>query len=201
MREKTMPVKVMPVTPTDLALLALSVFFLMGVFTASVLLARMGDAGASGLRGFLAGLAGTESGAVSPGLGPVLWGILRWPALLLVVQLTALGLAVTPILFFIRGFLLMFSVGAVSVLAPGTGLTAAFVLFGLSEMIQLPVFFLLGARGLPGTAALWRTQHREKREVSLQRCGVCAAALAAAGFLELRVVPLLLSGLAASGVF
>lgn len=200
LRGKTIPIKILPVAPADLALVVLSVFFLSGVLLAAVLLGQISDTGASGLSEFLAGLRGTENGVAAPELGAVLWGILRWPVLLLVVRLTAVGLVVTPVLFCVRGFLLMFSVGAITALAPAHGLTAAFVLFGLSEMIQLPVFFLLGTWGLPETAALWKSSCGEKRVWSLRRCGVCAAALAAAGFLELRVVPLLLSGLAASGM-
>lgn len=207
MRRRMSNPSILPLAPTDLALFLLCACFLIGYLSAVVLLGRLGDPGSRGLLLCLSALLPKEGGIPAPGWAALLWGVLRWPVVLILLHYTAAGLAIVPLLFCVRGFLLTFSVGMFASLMPGGGLLTAFVLFGLSELLQLPVFFLLGTRSLMGAAALRRAAFsgqscdRIQPQLSLPRCAVCAAALAGAVCAEYRVVPPLLSGLAAAGIF
>lgn len=209
MRRKTNAIRILPLAPSDAALFLLCGCFLIGYLAAVLLLGRLGEAGADGLLLCLSALLNGGVDASIPSRPTLLWGILRWPLLLVLLRVTSAGVFAVPFLFCVRGFLLTFSVGLFASLLPGDGLLTAFILFGLSELLQLPAFFLLGTDSLLGAASQrqieFGRQPREKRSlidsVPFPRYGVCAVALLGAACLEYRVIPPLLSGLVAAGIF
>ena len=138
-----------------------------------------------------------------PSLAAQIWDMMRWPLLALLLGFTALGLLGLPLLFAVRGFLLGFSIASFIQLFGSSGCLLAFLLFGLSGAISVPVLFVLGvqsfaaARGLAGyTGQNNRAARLPYGRAYLRRCGLCALALCVCVLLERVAVPPLISGLA-----
>lgn len=137
----------------------------------------------------------TREALPSPGVVSVMWDYFRFPLVAVVLSFTALGLIGIPILFGVRGFLLSFSVTSFVRLFGTAGAGMAFLLFGLSEVIVLPVFFLLGIQGIGASARLLERISSGKRgtllfdRAYLWRCFICAAVLFTAALLHFLLLP------------
>lgn len=124
----------------------------------------------------------------------LLWGLFRWPLFGVLLGFTALGLVGIPILFGVRGFALAFSIASFVGLYGGAGGILAFLLFGLSGVVTLPVLFVLGLDGFLNARAL--SARVEKQRGNLVCYSWCAVALGIGICIEAMVVPVLLSGVA-----
>lgn len=127
------------------SLILVSVFFavgsLFGCFLAFRASQRGGEALSVYLERFLS--AAQDSALTAPSLFSVIWRSLRWLLGAFLCGFTALGLLGIPVLSWLRGFLLSFSVASFARLYGHMGLRLAFVLLGLTGLVCVPVFFLL----------------------------------------------------------
>lgn len=107
------------------------------------------QAGAEGLRAYLTDyLSVLADGQVEVPLWPLLRERLGTLLLALLLGSTPLGVVGLPVLFCVQGFRFGFSVACFCRAFGGAGLFPAFALFGLPELIWLPLLFLTGTRGL-----------------------------------------------------
>ncbi len=186
------------------ALVILSVSFFLGGVSGCLLAGRVSGENSPVLSGYLhdyltAMLAGLTP---HPEWISTLWETVRWPLLVLALGLTPLGLLGIPAVFFVRGFLLSFTVASFFCALGTFGLTFSFFLFGVVGLICIPVLFILGIQGFLCAGAL--TGHllgEIKRptvwsRANLLRCGVCAVVLFACSVAEHRMVPAMLETLA-----
>ena len=183
-----------------IALAVLSAAFLLGGAAGCLLAALSGGAGAEELGGYLTGyLTLAWEDGLSRGVMPLLWGQAKYLLAVLVLGLTALGLAGVPILFGLRGFFFSFSAACFCRVFGRRGLLPAFFLFGLPALLWVPALFL---SGVPGLLSAWQLLRRTQGEgrggpVPLNgawwgRAGLCAGLTLAAGLLEYWAVPILL---------
>jgi hypothetical protein len=186
------------------ALAVCSICFFAGGLLGCLLMARVAGGAGEGLEAYVQSfLRAAESGALSaPDLLPSMWECIRWPLLALLLGFTALGLLGLPVLFAVRGFLLAFSIASFVRVLGSAGCLLAFLLFGVTGAISVPVFFMLGVQSVLSARRLASRFLGESRQPALygkawfQRCGLCAAALVVCVVLEYLVVPMLVSGLA-----
>ena len=186
-------------------LIMLSICFLAGSLTGCLVAAQVGGAGETSLNAYLqAFLQAAQSGAVdAPTLWSQVWDTLRWPLLALLLGLTALGVLGLPILFGVRGFLLAFSIASFVRAFGGSGWLLACLVFGIGEILSLPVLFILGVQSFLSARALAaRVRGEEKGRVlrgrdCLVRCAMCGGILCVCILLEQTAVPALLSNAAA----
>lgn len=178
-------------------------FFLSGTF--GCLLASYIDGGGREqlsvyVDGFLRST--IADGSELPGLAVQIWDVIRWPILTVLLGFTALGLLGLPLLFAVRGFLLGFSISSFVQLFGSSGCLLAFLLFGMSSTISVPVLFVLGvqsfttARKLAGCVGQGRKALLPCGRTYIRRYGICALALCICVVLERVAVPPLVSGLA-----
>ena len=194
----------LPSSGSAAALLILSAAFLLGGLAGCFLVNQVSGGGSDALSSYLEGYLSfaCSNGAVRPEALSLLWEIIRWPLLVVVLSLTPLGLLGIPILFLVRGFLLSFAIASFFHVLGAMGLTLAFVVFGITGLISVPVLFALGVQGFLSAAAMVGRLVGENRRVPLFdrmvliRCCVCAAALCVCGFIEYCAVPVLLESLA-----
>ncbi len=185
-------------------LLILSAAFLLGGLAGCLLADRVGGSGSDALGDYLEGYlsAVSSGGAARPEALSLLWETIRWPLFALALGLTPLGLLGIPVLFLVRGFLLSFSISSFYHVMGTLGLGLAFVVFGITGLICIPVLFVLGVQSFLSAGAITGRLTGENRRlplfdrIALLRCGVCAAALCVCGLLEYCVVPVLLESLA-----
>lgn len=123
-------------------------FFLFGLL--GVLVVSLEDqAGAEALRLYLVDyLTAFSEGAFRVPFWHILWGRTCTLVLALVLGSTPLGAVGLPLLFGDQGFRFGFSVACFCRAFGGPGLFPAFALFGLPELVWLPLLFLAGTRGL-----------------------------------------------------
>ena len=186
-------------------LIILSICFLAGGLTGCLVAAQVGGAGETSLNAYLqAFLQAAQSGAVdAPTLWSQVWDTLRWPLLALLLGLTALGVLGLPILFGVRGFLLAFSIASFVRAFGGSGWLLACLVFGIGEILSLPVLFILGVQSFLSARALAaRVRGEEKGRVlwgrdCRVRCAMCGGILCVCILLEQTAVPALLSNAAA----
>lgn len=129
------------------ALLLNCVGFFSGA-VGGILLARwLSGQGIVSLQNWMAGyaLAFTTQGGVRVPFGAVLWDMVRWPLFLWLLGYSAMGRWMLPAAFGMRGFLLAFGVAGLA-WSVDRGLALALALFGLSNLVSLPVCFLLGVQ-------------------------------------------------------
>lgn len=137
-----------------------------------------------------------------PGILPVLWETFRWPLLVVLLSFTAIGFLGIPVVFIVRGFLLSFAVAAFVRVFGGIGVVLAFLLFGITGALSVPVLFVLGVQGMMACRDLAMGLTGEKRGGRIYdraywgRYGLCAFLLLCCVCLELVVVPSLLMALA-----
>lgn len=194
----------LPSSGSTAALLILSAAFFLGGLAGCLLADRVGGSGSDALSDYLEGYLSVaySSGAVRPEVLPLLWEIIRWPLLAVALSLTPLGLLGIPILFLARGFLLSFAIASFFRVLGTLGLALAFVVFGITGLICIPVLFVLGVQSFLSAGAMIGRLIGESRRsplfdrMDLLRCGVCTAALCVCGFIEYCVVPVLLESLA-----
>lgn len=131
------------------AALALNCFgFALGAFGGILLAGWLARRGEMSLQGWMEGyaLAFTTAGGLRVSFGTIFWDMIRWPLLLWLLSCTAMGRWMIPAAMGLRGFLLAFGVAGLAWSVNG-GLVLALVLFGLSNLISLPVCFLLSVQG------------------------------------------------------
>ena len=187
------------------ALILLSILFLIGGIAGCFCAGLIRDTG-NVLLGYVRGcLDQLSQSGVSGRFLIVLWEIVRFPLAAVLLGFTALGVVGVPLLFVVRGFLLCYAVSVFYRLLGPEGLIPAFVLFGLSAFVWLPVLLLLGGRGWLGSYGLLRRTMGGGRyplgydSQYFTCCGLCAAALCLCAGMEYLAVPILLQRIA--GVF
>lgn len=181
------------------ALAVLSAAFLLGGLLGCLLASLSGGTGAEELGDYLTGyLELAREGTLPRGVMPLLWGQAKYLLAILVLGLTALGLAGIPILFGLRGFFFSFSAACFCRVFGQRGLLPAFCLFGLPALLWVPALFLVGVPGfLSARRLLRRTSGDSRGVISLNgawwcRAGLCTGLALTAGLLEYWVVPVLL---------
>lgn len=182
-----------------IALGVLSAAFLLGGLLGCFLAALSGGPGAEELGAYLTGYLtlALEDGVPRP-LWPLLWGQAKYLVAVLVLGLTALGLAGIPLLFGLRGFFFSFSAACFCRVFGGRGLLPAFFLFGLPALLWVPALFLSGVPGFLSARQLLRRTSGDGRGLTplggvwWRRAGVCVGLALASGLLEYQVVPVLL---------
>lgn len=188
-------------------LVILSIAFLVGGLSGCVLTNwSIGD-GSAALKEYLVGYVGAaRAGELDrPEWITVLWDQFRWPLLVFVLGLTPVGLLGIPVLFLGQGFLMAFSAAAFFRVYGFLGLSLAFVVFGVTGLLSLPVLFLLGVQGFLCAGMLTGQMSGEGRRKTLfsrafaLRCAGCAAALCVCSVMELYLIPGLLGSF--SGAF
>jgi len=95
------------------------------------------------LRGYIEML--REGSAAQASLCSVVWELCRWPLLVLLLGLTALGAVAIPAVFCVRGFLLAYSVAAFVRVFGVEGLPCALTVFGMTALASVPALFCVGA--------------------------------------------------------
>jgi hypothetical protein len=186
------------------ALTVLSAAFALGALVGCGLAASVGGNGSDVLAAYIQGyLAQAGAGAASPPeLLTLVWQVIRWPLLTLLLSFTALGIAGIPILFAVRGFLFSFAVASFIRMFGAAGAWLAFLIFGISGLLAVPVLFTLGVQGLTASSALaGKTLSRGKRpspygRAYFFRCAVCVGVLTLCVLLEYIAVPALLGAMA-----
>lgn len=96
------------------------------------------------LEGFLAEAQG--NGLLYPDLLQFLWLSLRWTIAAFVLGFSSLGVLGLPLLGGARGFLFSFSIGVFTQALGQRGLMVAFIMFGVSGLISIPVFLLVSTQ-------------------------------------------------------
>lgn len=186
------------------ALVVLSCAFLLGGLIGCGLAASVTGGANDSLTAYVQDyLAAARTGAAqSPALLPLVWEVARWPLLAILLGFTALGVMGIPILFLIRGFLFSFAVASFVRMFGALGGGIAFLLFGVSGLLAIPVLFILGVQGFWASCALaGRTLHSGKRDpvydrVYFLRCGICSGVLALCVVLEYAAIPVFISNVA-----
>lgn len=132
-----------------------------------------------------------------PSVWLVTWTLLRWSILTFLMGFTLLGVLGIPILFFLRGGLLVLAVSAFVQIYGSVGALLAFASFGLTALLELPVLFLLGVRGLSSARRLWEkgTGLYPPGKGEVLMFGLCFGTLAGCVLLEYIVVPPLIQGI------
>ena len=186
------------------ALAVLGLCFLLGGLAGCLFAALAENQGAVELGSYLEGyLLLARDGGLSVPLWSLLWTRLRDLLAVLILGLTALGVAGIPLLVGVRGFFLCFSAGCFCRVFGGAGLLPAFALFALPALLWAPGLFLAGGPGL------CRAKGLLDRAVApggrggglppggqLRRAGLCAGLMLGCALLEYWVVPVLLEACA-----
>ena len=135
--------------------------------------------------------------AAPPHMLSVVWSTIRWPVFAVLMGFTGLGLLGIPVLFSIRGFLLSFAITSFVRMFGGVGGALAFLTFGVTGLVAIPVLFVLGVQSLAAARLLaGRFLGDGKRSLPFGRaywvrCGLCSAALCLCALLEYAAVPAL----------
>lgn len=120
---------------------------LVGALGGCLLAAFAGAAAPKAVTGFFLGYqSALSAGRGVASLGALAWNNARWPLLVFLLGFTALGVAMTPFLFALRGACLSFCVALLARTMAGQGTLIALVLFGIESLFALPVLFVLGAQ-------------------------------------------------------
>jgi len=185
------------------ALILLGASFVLGSVAGCLMAGGMDPGEQGALREYLDSyrtLMGQEASV--PQFWPLVWDVARFPLLAAVLGFTALGVVGLPVLFGVRGFLLSYAVSAFYRLYGLTGQIPAFILFGLSALLWMPVLFHLGVQGLLCSYGLLRRSLGEGRyplgidRAFWVRCGICAGALCVCAAVEYLAVPVLFQAVA-----
>ena len=178
--------------------------FLLGGVAGCLLAACVDGLGGDALRAYLEDfLAAAGAGTAGPpALGPLIWQVLRWPLLAAALGFTALGVVGVPVLMAVRGFLLSFSIAAFVRIFGDAGRLLAFLVFGVSGCVAVPVLFVLGVQSQLSARRLALGGQEGRRSCCGRtywvRCGLCACGLCVCMLLEYLAVPALVAGLSAS---
>lgn len=205
MKRRVLKVIDLPSSGGTAVLVILSVAFFVGSLAGCVLVNRVGGNGEVALEEFLEGyLSVANAGDLTrPNALTLVWETIRWPLFIVLLSVTPLGLFAIPVLFLVRGFLLSFSISSFFRVLGASGIALAFVLFGVTGVLYVPVLFILGVQGFLMSGVMTGRLMGEGRKRSLLdrtvllRCGICAAVLGGCCLLEYHLVPLLMEPLAA----
>ena len=186
------------------ALAVTAAFFALGGLAGCLLSLNATQGGGEAMAGYLdAFLRSAQEGTLeTPALAELLWRSLRWPIAALLMGFSVLGLLGLPVLCFLRGFLLAFSVTAFSRAYAGAGLVVAFLLLGIPALASVPAFFVLTSQSFTLSWALaTRGANAPRREPLFQRSiffrlGLCAGAICVSLLLEYCLVPVVVAGAA-----
>lgn len=182
------------------ALALLAVSFLLGGLLGCGFSASVSGGGNDTLAAYIKNyMAAVQAGLTQlPELLPLVWEVVRWPLFVLLLGFTALGIVGIPLLFAVRGFLFSFAVASFIRMFGAVGGALAFLLFGFTGLLALPVLFVLGVQSLTVSFAMFGRPFVKGKPSPLFdrayifRCGVCAAVLALCVLLEYIAVPALL---------
>lgn len=118
--------------------------------------------------------------AAPPHMLSVVWSTIRWPVFAVLMGFTGLGLLGIPVLFSIRGFLLSFAITSFVRMFGGVGGVLAFLTFGVTGLVAIPVLFVLGVQSLwrPGCwpGDFWETASGVCPLAGRIGCGAACAA-------------------------
>lgn len=186
------------------ALAVLAAAFLLGGLVGCGLAASVSGGGNDTLAAYIQNyIAAAQAGITQPPeLLPLVWEVARWPLLTLLLGFTALGIVGVPVLFAVRGFLFSFAVASFIRMFGTAGGGLAFLIFGFSGLLAVPVLFVLGVQSLTASFALaGRTISKGKRlplydRIYFFRCAICIGVLTLCVLLEYIAVPALLSTMA-----
>lgn len=178
----------------------LFVCFLLAGAAGCAAAAAAGEAGESSLSSYLQSYLSALSGggAVSPSVWAVIWEMARWPFLVFLLGLTALGAVALPAVFCLRGFLLAYAIASFARVFGREGLLLAFGVFGVTAFVAIPALFALGAVAFPASLRMAAGLSGERpsssgpggRIMALVPCGVLTAL---AVFFQWAVMPQMLS--------
>lgn len=139
--------------------------------------------------------AAAQGNGVSPSIGAAVWDLVRWPAAVLLLGFTPIGVVGIPLVMGARGFLLCYAATTFARLFHLPGMAAALAAFGVTVLIAVPVLFVVAADSfcqslgrLPGAAA--PPVHWSQRTMIL---APCAGLLVLAVALQRVVMPALFS--------
>lgn len=200
MRKQKIKVVDLPSSGSNLILIILSAAFLLGNFAGCVLVSRISGLGSGALSEyFFDYLSALNSGAgLEPDMLSLLWDIFRWPLFVFAFGITPLGLLGIPVLFLMKGFLLSFSVASLFRMFGTYGLLLALSVFGVSGIVCLPAFFVLGIQAFGVSGAMAGRIFGDNRTLPLfqkadiVRYASCFGALCIGLFIEYYFIPNLL---------
>ncbi len=186
------------------ALTVVSAAFVLGGVLGCALATQVDGGGSDTLSAYIKGyLAVAQSGAVaSPHILSTIWTTVRWPLFAIFMGFTALGVLGVPVLFSMRGFLLSFAITSFVRMFGGAGGVLAFLAFGITGLVAIPVLFVLGVQSFAAARLLaGRFLKDNKRALPFgraywMRCGVCCTVLCLCVLLEYAVVPALIQTVA-----
>ncbi len=190
------------------ALVVTAIFFTLGGLVGCFLGLWSAESGVEAMAGYLDrffAVAG-EGALCAPEGFTLLWRAARWPLGAFLLGFTALGLLGIPVLAFLRGFFLAFSIASFTQAYGQIGLAAAFFLLGVPALVCVPAFLLLATQSFAAACCLaGRAAGQGRRELPYRRdyflrCGVCAALVCIGLLLERYLVPVLVTGLSASAL-
>lgn len=163
----------------DTVLLFLSVGFLLGGVLGCVLAGKF-----SPDQYLLRFVQDAAKETMHPSIGRVCWLVFRWPAALLLFRCLPFAGVSIPVLFFLRGCSLSYSIAALASIP--SGLLYAGVLFSPSCLLAVPALFLLGSE------ILLRKADPEGEKQNLLRKGLlCAVLFLLSAAMEYKVLPAL----------
>ena len=162
-------------------LILLAVSFLVGGLVGCFLGTKL-----SSSQAVSAFLEAAKQQAIQPALWREIWVIFRWPAAAVLLSvLPQVGLTI-PALLFLRGFLLAY--GITSLVLNASAAWCAFLLFGPTCLLTLPVLFVLAEEAL-----LQKTRQTRKRFNLTLRTLFCLPVLVLCVFLDQVALPPLLT--------
>ncbi|MGI5973824.1 MAG: hypothetical protein ACOX67_08775 [Oscillospiraceae bacterium] len=184
------------------ALVVTAVFFALGGLFGCWIAFHSGGGGDEALRAYLEQfLAAASEGQLSvPAWPGLIWRTVRWPLAAFLFAFTGLGLLGVPVLSSLRGFFLAFSIASFARVYGRAGLSAAFLLLGVTGLVSIPVFLLLSVQSFSNAWSLAaRPAGQGCRELPYHReffyrSGLCAGALCVCVLMERYLVPVLLMG-------
>ena len=181
------------------ALVVTASFFTLGGLMGCFLAFRMAQAGTDAMTAYLDSflLTAQAGGLDAPTLPELLWRSFRWPLAAAALGFSAAGLFGIPVLSFLRGFFLAFSIASFAQTYGYAGLAVAFFLLGIPGSLSIPAFFLLSVQSFSSACSMIGRVGRREMSVqrgALLRCGVCVAATCVSLLLECYLVPALISG-------
>lgn len=149
-------------------LLFLSVCFVIGIILGCMFASYSTARANSGLLSYIERYLtlAQEDQVEWPSLFSVFWEVSRWPLAAGVFGLTLLGVAVVPLLFLIRGFLLSYAVSIFVSVMGMKGLGLAIAIFGISALFSIAALFMIGTEAFTCGRALnevgGKTEHSNR---------------------------------------
>lgn len=200
MRKQKIKAVDLPSSGGNLILIVLSAAFLLGSFAGCALVSRISGLGSGALSDYFSDyLSVLNSGAgLEPDLLSLIWDVFRWPLFVIAFGITPLGLLGIPVLFLLKGFLLSFSIASLFRMFGTYGLLLALSVFGVSGIVSLPAFFVLGIQAFGVSGAMAGRILGDNRmlplfqKADIVRYASCFGALCIGLFIEYYFVPNLL---------